>query len=98
MEDDKYFKTGLDSFTLRDAIAASLQGDMLSTEEEMKTPDASKIHKLIRKQSSFATMVGEEIGSEKTDHQTALSRVYNAIFNSAKEISMHLRYSTGMCD
>jgi hypothetical protein len=50
-----------DSHSIREAIQASLSGE--PTEEEMKTPDASKIHKLIRKQSSFASMVGEEIGS-----------------------------------
>ena len=82
-----------ESQSLREAIQASLQAE--ATEEETKTPDASKIHRLIRKQSSFACMVGQEIGSQVQDQQSALARTYNAIFNSAKEISMHLRYSTG---
>jgi hypothetical protein len=73
-------------------IASSLLGEISS--EEVKTPDANTgINRQIRKISSFATMVGKEIGQEETN--SALGRVYNSIFNSAKEISMHLRYSTG---
>ena len=80
---------------MREAIQSSL-GTVISQDEELKTPDASKIHKLIRRTSSFATMVGETIGAHDQEQTSALARVYNAIFNSAKEIAMHLRYSTGM--
>jgi hypothetical protein len=38
-----------ESQSLREAIQASLQGE--ATEEETKTPDASKIHRLIRKRA-----------------------------------------------
>ena len=42
-------------------------------------------------------MVDGQIGSESSRDKddTPLGRIYNSIFNSAKEISMHLRYSTG---
>jgi hypothetical protein len=42
-------------------------------------------------------MVDGQIGSQggQDKDNTPLGRVYNSIFNSAKEISMHLRYSTG---
>jgi hypothetical protein len=52
---------------------------------------------MIRRTSSFASMVDGQIGSQggQDKDNTPLGRVYNSIFNSAKEISMHLRYSTG---
>ena len=50
---------------LLSAIASSLQGiPSFISEEEIKTPDASQgIHKMIRRTSSFASMVDGEIGS-----------------------------------
>jgi len=50
-----------------------------------------------RKISMFSEQMGYEICMGEVEQpQSDLGRVYNAIFNSVKEISMHLRYSTGM--
>jgi hypothetical protein len=50
---------------LLSAIASSLKGiPSFITDEEIKTPDASMgIHKMIRRTSSFASMVDGQIGS-----------------------------------
>ena len=45
------------------------------------------------RKESFTKMMMLDIGESK-DQPSALARVYNAIFNSVKEISQHLRYST----
>ena len=51
---------------------------------------------LMRKNSSFSSQMILEINQVGKDVTTsALRKVYNAIFNSVKEISQHLRYSTG---
>jgi len=50
---------------LLSAITSSLKGiPSFITDEEIKTPDASMgIHKMIRRTSSFASMVDGQIGS-----------------------------------